>query len=253
MGWAGDLFKFGGKALKWGLPAALAPVTGGASLAAYTAYGQTSANKANIAATKDQMEFQERMRNTEVQARVQDLLAAGLNPMLAFEGGASSPGGSAARIENPAAQAVNSALQAKFQAASLENMDAQSRLLHEQALNVRAQTNNLGVSANNIAQATQKMEAEVQVMAQEYKNLQQRYDIDTQDLLNKKLNNRQLEAMQPLLRRAQEIANRLDELKIPESEVTAAWFESPVGGGGRLANMSKDMIQIINMLRRRGD
>lgn len=250
MGWFGDAMNFGGKAIKWLGPAALAPLTGGASLSAYTAYGQHSANKANVAATKDQMAFQERMRDTEVQARVQDLLAAGLNPMLAFEGGASSPGGSAARIENPAAGAVNSALQAKFQAASLENMDAQSRLLHEQALNVRAQTNNLGVTANLTAQQTQNLEGQLQVMNQEYKNLQQRYDIDFEDLKNKRLTNQQLEAMQPILKQAQEIANELDRLKIPEAQVTAQWFEGFMGGGGRIANMSKDILQIIQMLRR---
>lgn len=250
MGWAGDLFKFGGKALKWGAPAVLAPFTGGASLAAYTAYGQASANKANVAATKEQMEFQERMRNTEVQARVQDLLAAGLNPMLAFEGGASSPGGSAARIENPAAAAVNSALSAKFQSASLENMDAQSRLLREQALNVRADTNLKGVTAHNLGDQSNKIQSEIQILAEEYKIAQERLKITIEDVKNRKLTNQQLEVMQPILRAAQEIANELDRLKIPEAQVTAQWFEGFMGGGGRIANMSKDILQIIQMLRR---
>lgn len=121
---------------------------------------QSSANQANIAASREQMDFQreentramdfsERMSNTAYQRAVSDMRDAGLNPMLAYQqGGASTPQG----VTSAGSMAVS---QPTFTPQSFGTA-AQAAQLGAQVGNTMAQTKNVDADTlNKIAMADQ--------------------------------------------------------------------------------------------------
>lgn len=108
----------------WLLPAATAAVG-----AVTSALGQKSANDANLKIAREQMSFQREMSNTSVRRRFADLEAAGINPMLAGDMSASTPGGASAQMQNVGAsapEAVSSARASLMAKKQLRLLDVQT-------------------------------------------------------------------------------------------------------------------------------
>ena len=98
--------------------------------------GQYMANRQTKASSINQMKFQERMSSTAHQRQMEDLKAAGINPMLSARlGGASSPAGSSYQAGNIGAAAVQGYGQvssAKQAQAQTKQIDAQTRVTKQQ-------------------------------------------------------------------------------------------------------------------------
>lgn len=128
------------------MPAWAVPLAVGALSTA----GELFAGNQNRQLSREQMRFQERMSSTAAQRAVKDYQAAGLNPALAYDRPASSPGGATATMQNPVSGGVHSALTAKQLQANLQLTAAQTEKTDAEAASARADAalKGLGVTSS---------------------------------------------------------------------------------------------------------
>jgi len=155
---------------------AISPITSiftpgvGAALGGVGSYiGITGANKANQQMVQNQMNFQEEMSNTSYQRAVDDMKKAGLSPMLAYQqGGASTPGGASATMDNVLGNATNTAIASANAMQDLRNKAEQEKSLiasventEANTANTRADTVNKILTAPNISAENKRILADV--------------------------------------------------------------------------------------------
>lgn len=115
---------------------------------------QTNAQR--IAEAQKQMDFQREMSNTSHQREIDDLAAAGLNPILSSKyGGASTPGGAMAQIADVVSPAAATASARASQVAQRELMASQVNQQHAAEKKMRVDAENAKLNQANIKQTNE--------------------------------------------------------------------------------------------------
>ncbi|QXP08143.1 MAG: DNA pilot protein [Arizlama microvirus] len=217
---------------------------------------QEKANQQNIALQREQRDWETQMSNTAYQRSTADMLAAGLNPMLAYsQGGANTPNVSAATVQAEDAQgkaissAGDKAVTAMNNKLTLDRMQIENDILKQKRFQEEFATDKLKqerTADNDLVQVgidKAKAERDTAVSGARIREIEQKIKEDTAPWEVASAKSRSEILTQEVdMADAKRILLRLD---IPEREAISKWFTTV----GAASPAAKAMMSISTWLK----